>query len=259
MQNRILIFLTMFLILLLISCPVKNVTGDDGGSDGSNGGNSDYTNIPVSTIEWEADGLGFIRYYTNDINKIIGYPSGRTFWHPFEYAGSGDVYDVDLTKISGKAAYGYGLIFCIQDDVPAMGDFTATDFYALLIRVDGYYQVIKVVDSQQYRLAIDGCDANFWAVKKDIDGNNVLLAGKNVLNNIRIETTEDAGDGNDQPEFKIYFNNILAYEFEDNYTNEGTLPLFTYDAGKDKYGYMVVLGPNEDFPVEGVDVRFKHN
>jgi len=254
MQNRTYIFLAIFLILILISCPTKNVTGDDGGGDSSNGGNSDYTNIPVSTVEWLDDGLGFIRYYTNDINKIIGYPSGRTLWYPFEYTGSGDVYDVDLTKISGKAAYGYGLIFCIQDDVPPVGDFIATDFYALLIRFDGCYQVIKVVDCQQYRLAIDGCDANFWA-----SANDKLLTGKNVLNNIRIETTEDAGDGNDQPEFKIYFNNILAYEFEDNYTNEGVLPLFIYDAGKDKYGYIVTLGPNEDFPVEGVDVRFRMN
>lgn len=222
--------------------------------------------INIVTIKWEASTDGYIQFYTNDINMITS--TGATYWKPDVYTNITDnEFIADVNKISGAASYGFGAIFCIQEDKSG-GELIAKNFYAVLIRVDGYFQIIKAVKKdadppeaapKQHRLKILGNESNIWVLAKDSSGDQVLHQGKNQINRIKIKTRDL--DSNNIPEFDLYFNNLLVYSFEDNFLIDGTeaLPQFYYNTGLNKYGFIVTLSPDEDFPVTPVHVRYRHS
>lgn len=212
----------------------------------------------IVTKMWETGSDNYNQFYTNDMRLSSRW--GTSYWYPVDCSSdTGQEYTAEVNKVSGRAAYGQGVIFCIQDTPDAGGDLVAKNFYALLINTQGLYQVIKVVDRQQYCLKIEGADKNGWIKAVDPAGAFYIDRGMNKINTIKIETKDT--NTNDIPEFSIYINNNLVYEFEESYTKteDGltTFDLFKYSLGQKKYGFIVTLSPAEDFPYIPVDVRFK--
>jgi hypothetical protein len=242
--------LTVALVFFCISCPTETkqpTKGDD-----------PVVQLPeIKVIEWKPTEDGYIQFCTND--KKLRTSTGATYWYPLSFKNNpGNELIVSLNKISGRSSYGFGIIFCIQDE-PAADEFIAKNFYTILINTEGLYQIIKIVNRVPYTLTIPGADDNGWVKAINADGDSYLQLGKNVVNNIRIITKDD--NSNDIPEFEIYMNNNLVYHFEDNFTesndHKSTFDLYKYSLGKDKYGYIVTLSPVEDFPYVPIDVRFK--
>ena len=251
-------YITLFLILFFMSCSYSSSgSGGDGGD-----GNEGSTTPEISTVKWEANGED-IQFYTNDMSMLRS--NGSTYWSPRSYLSAGltaDVIEANVCKMSGMTGYGYGLIFCIQDDPPVSGAFVAKNFYCVLIRVDGFYQIIKAVwDGNpdhapiQHILQIDGSD---WkeALNMETPPVNVINKGKGANNNIRVVITDP--DNNDHPDFAIYFNGYNIHTFEDNFLDDEGVDLtqFLKSAGEYKYGFIVTLAPDESFPYVPVDVRF---
>lgn len=241
------IFFIFCFIIFIISCTTGDYEKPKKEKD-----KEEYPDI--ITIKWETGDDSWVKFYTNDIN-MTG-PNGMTYWIPKKYQGlSEDVVEVDAMKITGSDYYGYGIIFCIQDE-PDGSSFVAKSFYCVLIRVDGYYQIIKVVDKKQHILKLSSSDDKGWNYAKDSNGNLLLKKGKGVVNRIKVVITASE-DG--IVFFNIYFNGSSIYSFKDafNEDNGEVLPLFKKVDGEYKYGFIVTVSPSENFPYIPVEVRFK--
>lgn len=215
---------------------------------------------PITTVFFEditSDSDNSIIFSTNDKNMTTS--TGSTFWMPYYSSDAANDYvETVVNKISGESAYGYGVIFWIQDQYVDGEDFEIKNFYSVLIRTDGYFQIIKVVNDIQHPLKIEGSNVYNWKMPLDANNKNMLNTGKNVNNKIRVDITDADADG--YPYFMIYFNDKLAYEFEESYSMDGetVLELFQYETGEKqhKYGFIVTLSPVEFFPFVPVKVAF---
>lgn len=184
--------------------------------------------IPINTIQWKPDSSNYIQFYTND-SKLLTV-DGSSFWKWGNYYEEQMTsFETELIKVSGVNYYGYGLLFCIQDD---KGDGLTN---GLIIMIDTVRQYIigKVINNDFY-------------VIKDWTITDALISGYNIKNKIRINYL---GLNN----FEVIFNNNNSAEkkviFE--YDQEPALNLCG------RYGFIVTLSPFELFPKHGVDVRFK--
>ena len=171
-------------------------------SSGGGGGSEPVITPDIETIKWESN-EDTIQFYTNNPFEIDN-ETGATFWNPKSYKGAGlaeDMVEAIVCKMSGLTGYGYGLIFCIQDN-PDNGEFIAKNFYCVLIRTDGFFQIIKAVEHPtepdtaplQHIMDIGG-NVSGWKEALDINGDNVIDKGKGVDNIIRVEITDP--DSND--------------------------------------------------------------
>ena len=70
----------------------------------------------------------------------------------------------------------------------------AKNYYCVLIRTDGFFQIIKVVDRVQHVLMILGCNSSGWkeALNNAVPPVNLLNMGKGVNNVVRVEITDEA-------------------------------------------------------------------
>ncbi len=246
MMGKILniLLLSGILILLFFSCQLGYQAEED-----------PQTEPVINIINefWVTDDNGYIQYYTNDRSRLSD--KGRTDWSIYDIEVPCNTIEMEALKLSGAGAYGYGAVFCIQDD-------NTTDyinFYAVLINTEGYFRIVKVVDEVQHRVAIEGSDSNGWKRATDTTGNAILFTGANVSNTIRVEYMGE--NENEFPVYDIYFNNELGVTHVENFTRDGTddLNLFHGDINTDKYGFIVTLSPYEYFPYVPVDVRFRYH
>lgn len=184
--------------------------------------------IPIITVQWKPDINNYIQFYTNDTKLLTIDGSSFWKWGSF-YENQMTSFEAELIKVSGVNYYGYGLIFCIQDDA---GNGMTN---GLIVMIDTVRQYIigKVVNNDFY-------------VIKDWTITDALISGYNIKNKIKINYL---GNNN----FEVIFN--------DNNTSEKKV-IFEYDQEPGlnlcgRYGYIVTLSPYELFPKHPVDVRFK--
>ena len=219
------------LIIFLISC------GSPGGSSNPEGGQN--PDIPVEipdtvTVSWEPDDENCLQFSTNDEDYLSTNGTSGWIWGNADFSTID--FEVDCIKVSGESAYGYGLVFGLQEDTdPADGlDDTGYNFYIILINTEGSYFLGQVINK------------NCEYITENWYSHASLLRGKNISNTIRVVQTSGAGE---DPAFDIYFNGSTdPIEFVDNED-----PKF-YGG---KCGYITTLSPNENFPFVPVDVRFE--
>jgi len=194
----------LMLVLGFIAC--------DTGTDGTPG-----TDLPISTIEWETDEDGFVRFYTND---RIHYWSNH--WEFFDRSNA-TYYEIECKKISGHRDQGYGLIFGASDT-----DYF--NFYCLLIDIDGYYYIGKRIgNASEYEYApIIG-----WTKSPR------LRTGYNTLNTLKVLQSEST--------YTIFLNDFSHHTFDYESIIGSRLGYYVGvgDVGK------------ESFPNKPVDVRFR--
>ena len=206
-KNLILFFILFVFIMTAIGCGSKTKT------------------VPVSTHRWVDDGEGFIRFYTNDKQNY-----GRDFWawnntilKPTDYV------EAQVKKISGNPNYGYGIIFCLQEQEDRQ-------FYGVLIDTTGYYLYLKAAgDTWTYDLAGE----QKWYHSAN------LSTGYNTINTIKVVPSSEKPST-----FIVYFNGKEGIEFTDSSDS-------AYSGGK--FGFIATVGDakEEDFPNKPVDIRFK--
>ncbi len=192
----------------------------------------------TETILWELyqdeNETVWKQFSTND--KKMLKVKGRTFWFADEFSAR-DSFEIETFKTSGVSGYGYGAIFCIQGD--NTGD--ERNFYAILIRTNASFQIIKIVDKEQYMVELPGNDNGWNEVYEN--GSNILLSGSGVKNKIRIDYLGNIING--YAVYEIYFNDKFAVEIVEN--NTGGM-IFDGDKGRNKYGFINTLSPVEYFP-----------
>jgi hypothetical protein len=181
---------------------------------------SDPPYVP-KTINWEADVNGYLQYFTDDKTFIAPYePTGIRTW-----SFSGDTLTVTdkaqlrINKISGHNKGTFGLLICGTD--------SENNLY-IAVDVLRRYAVLKILDNQISYI-------------KDWTVSGLLKEGYNQENVI---TVENLGSY----EYRLTFNDTEECTFTDN----GVTKL---EWGK--FGSMVSVYQNEDFPLKPVDVRVK--
>jgi hypothetical protein len=173
----------------------------------------------INTIFWEPDANGYTQFYTND-SRYLGV-DGWTFWKWDDSVTQTPMQHVEtqVKKISGSSGMGYGVIFCFQD---------SNNFFMLAIDTHQNYMIGKVVAG-----ALTGIVD--WSLSSNLN------PGYDIINKVKVQKTGTHT-------FTFYFND----QQEDTFTDSNT-PFFTGG----KYGVVVSISPNEDFPDTPVDVRFK--
>ncbi len=229
------------------------------------GNNTDSTPpVPIVTYNWINDPYnpGYYQFRTND--PAMTSDKGYSYWFINNFTNtSASTYEINVFKSSGCSDYGYGIVFCIQDstDDPAdTGDNTSDrrNFYTVLVRNDGCFQILKIVNKEQYKVAIEGSDGNGWKKPVDEYNNCILNTGAGVINTIKVVYT--GKDTNNNSCYDLYFNDYpeKIFTITDGVTvtigkdnKPVTLKKFDGDQNKDKYGVIVTLAPNNNIPGVG--------
>ena len=187
------------------------------------------SDLPVKTINYLPDGLGYLQYYTNDNgNCSTSGGKGYYFVNAANYTSFHSV-ETEIIKNSGSS-YMYGVMFCYTDTY---------NYYRFLIDTDGYYDILKVVSGvpSWYNFSTKSWQANNTM---DYPKSAHVNRGFGVSNKIKVIAT---GGGN----FDLYFNGSKDASFTD----------LTFTGGKT--GFASFLGPTtyENFPNTPLDTRFK--
>jgi hypothetical protein len=205
------------LVSLLAACPVTpRPDGGDGGGDGA--AIEEHSDLFVDNPEEP----GQVVFETND-SRFWG-PYGYTLWalraapaqQPFASR------EVTVSKISGDASAGFGLVFCHYDD-PVLG---AT-------------MLIVMINTQQEYIVGEAVGSEFREIVPWTDC-TLLAGGYGGANTLAV--TADGGD------LVLAINGGEACRFRDD-----EVPL--HAGGAD--GYLVVISPQDDFPEEVVHVVFE--
>jgi hypothetical protein len=203
--------------IIFISCevnpPATYTPPEDGGTD------------PVEITDdlfVPGDEEGEVIFETN--NPRYWSDHGFTFWYLLE--GEEQPFsarEAVVSKISGNAAAGYGLVYCFRDDE----EYGAT------------FLVVMINTAREYIVA-EAAGTGFNEIIQ-WTGSEALHAGYNQHNELRLEYNNATGD------FSLYINN----QFEANFRDDEA-PV--HDSGRQ--GYIVVISPLDDFPEIPVKVRF---
>ena len=180
-------------------------------------GTSQSSRLPVSNIDWEQDGNGFIRYSTNDSQK------NNSAWWQFADNTSivdNNIYETECKKMSGSREEGYGIIFGASNK-------DNYEFYLLAINTIGKYVVWKHTQKDGYKLIKD------WAISEKI---NTGFNAANTLKAIKDKTT-----------FTVFINGSQVFQFKDS-TIKGDRLAYWVEIGSEN---------NELFPNTPVDIRFR--
>lgn len=230
MKNIMIVFMTGLLGLMIFSCsfekyevePVTTTT---------------IYQKPVEFVNWEPDASGDIRFSVNDPKLRV--KNGISFWKWGNFQSAQmDEFSLNVYKVSGRDGYGYGAIFCIQDDTNT-GDETndyGWNYLTVMIDVRGECLIGKVINKKLKYPLIQG-----WKENKNIS------KGYNVKNRIQIRYL-----GTNQ--FKLNFNDQTSDEVIFQYNQEAGEPLFNLNG---RCGYIVTIAPDEDFPNIPVNTGFK--
>jgi hypothetical protein len=208
--------------LFMISC----------GGGASGGGNDDPEDSPgnftlVSDLFNETvNGLVTTTTFTINDEKYWSI-NGYTLWTVWGDESPSDAFaerTVTLHKSDGDKDAGYGFVIC-----QGLRDGYGNTMLTIMINVDGYYTIGKVVDAKYEPL--------FKWTKS-----GYIHQGFGVDNTIRV--AYDSGSRL----FSLYINGFFIQTFKDE-----DVPVHT--GGKN--GYLVVISPQDTFPAEYVDVEFK--
>ncbi len=172
------------------------------------------------------EGTGKIVFTTNETKYLSS--NGYTLWQIT--ATSNDLsyipVKVNITKESGVASTGYGVIFCEQENVDDKGE-KHNYFMTVLINTEQQYIIGKV------------CDGVFTTVNQWTKS-TYLKNGYGFSNQVQVTHNEGV--------FTLYFNGMKETEFVDSVS-----PVLT--GGNN--GYAVVVSPYENFPDTYLKVIFE--
>lgn len=171
---------------------------------------------------WSVDENGYSRFYTK---KPAHYNYFFMQWNNVIERTPMDIVETTVKKMSGSDLWGYGVVFCFQDE---------DNFYRLLINNKGWYEVSKTVNGKwTYDLVNND---GYWEVSQHLN------TGYNVENKIKVKYNNDST-------FTIFFNDQEVTTFTDDSLTGG------------KFGFCAQVGRAEDenFPTYPVDVRFKQH
>ena len=146
-----------------------------------------------------------------------------------------DVFDVTVSKESGKNGYGYGVIFCVQENT--------YNFLTVLIDNSGEYCICKCTGPDENGL-LDYSYIQGWASCNDIS------KGQGVINDIQITYM---GNNNGIVTFNLVFNKNFSIPPITFTYDTSQIPVFIMTA---RYGYIVTLAPDEDFPNTPVITKY---
>jgi len=165
---------------------------------------------------------GTMRFKTNDPDYYTNH--GATAWYinSEQAATEFTSREVALTKFSGNAGAGFGLICGYRID-PVYG----ATMLVLLINTEREYYIAEITENLIETIVP-------W--KESL----LLSRGYNQHNVVRLEYTAK--------QFTLYFNGQLETEFRDD-----AEPF--HDSGKN--GYMAVISPLDDFPAIPVEIQFE--
>ena len=222
MKNPFPIILLAALLPLLSGCPVT--PGSDSGP--AVGGNDGEVLQVDNLFAADPDSPGRFIFQTND--PAWWGPYGYTLWalqgaplSPFVSR------QVQVNKVSGDGAAGYGIVFCHYDT----GDPTI-----------GETMLIAMIDTQREFIVGEVTGASFAEIVPWTES-GYLGMGYDHANVLKI--TYDAGE----KEFALFLNGGLAACFRDD-----SAPF--HDAGGGN-GYIVVISPHDNFPHDSVHVIFQ--
>ncbi len=170
-----------------------------------------------TTIDWAADGTGFIQYSTNDTGFLN---MAFVKLYPDTAETPMTTVTVSCKKISGAATTGYGVVFCAQD---------ASNYYRVMIHTNGRYRVMKTIGGVD-QLGTDWTDTSY------------LATGYDAVNQISI--TKASGSN-----FQISFNGTQVYTYTD--------PAASFSGGQAGFFVYIGDGQTEYLAYNPVDVRFQ--
>lgn len=211
----------VLLIALSVSCELSTGSGEDASNPENNGAAEEVSNLFVST------GTGSeieVVFQCNNTDYWTKY--GYTLWGltgTGSSSGSFVTRTVKVSKVSGNVDAGYGIVLCHGEN--SDGDIT---MFTIMINETGYYTIGKVINARYVSI-------KSWAYS----------AG--LLKDGAINTISVAFDSSSS-EFVLTLNGAETCRFsdEDNVVN-----------ANGSNGYIVVISPQDTFPADTVEVRFK--
>ncbi|HUW42517.1 MAG TPA: hypothetical protein VMV90_16045 [Rectinemataceae bacterium] len=209
------------MLLVLAGCPSPVGAGSSESANGSAGG----TLAEASSLFVPDAQTGSYDFSTND--SAYWGPNGYTLWTLSSSQTPFAQRDVVLTKTSGNAYAGYGIVFCEYDSGDAAHDET---MLVVMINTQAQYSV-GVATGSSYT----AYTSSTWL------SSNYLAKGLGMANEVKV--TRDASGL-----FTLYLNGVEVMSFRD-----GRTPLQM--GGGD--GYLAVISPQDSFPQTPVTIIYK--
>lgn len=214
------IIIGSILFVILVSCELTPF------EEGSNPVKPEKTIVEEDSTLFEADEQHKIfTFETNDTKYLTS--NGYTLWTvPNINTGEGfSSLSVKVTKESGRAEAGFGLVFCEQsiDDKSFM--------LTVLINTNGMYAIGKV------------CDGVFSHINNGWLKSDYIYSGLGVSNDISISFN----DNNKNFILKINSYEIATFAIDEKIIFKNS-----------KSGFAVVIANNESFPSKPVRVLFEN-
>lgn len=175
--------------------------------------------IPFTTVLWEEDTEGFVRFYTDDPDNYC-----RCFftWYEEYFQPEMSQFEIQVKRLCGFGSSGYGMIFCVQDE---------NNFYVLLVNAMGYFAVYELYDGA-------------WIEKIQWQkAFYTLVEGYNVVNTLKIVYYSPSN------RFEVEINGRHVWDFYDDSFSGGYFGCFVEIRGQGE----------DNFYNNPVDVRFKMN
>jgi len=208
------------LLFVLTGCPSPVGEGPNTNTNSSSGGTvAKVTSLFVPNAQTNS-----YDFSTND--SAYWGTNGFTLWSLSSSQTLFAQRDVLLTKTSGNAYAGYGIVFCEYDSSDAAHDET---MLVVMINTQGQYSVGEATGS-----TYTAYTSSTWV------SSNYLNKGT-MTNEVKV-TRDSSGL------FTLYLNDNQAMTFHD-----GRTPLQT--GGGD--GYLAVVSPQDSFPQIPVTINFK--
>jgi hypothetical protein len=205
-------------LVLLAGCPVTPVPEPDAKTDD---GSSGVAQVDTLFVETATDSGQFV-FTTNDTAYWGEY--GYTLWTlkgaavtPFASR------KVELSKMSGNASAGYGVVFCSYDTG------------------SGETMLVVMINTQKEYIVGEVTGASFTEIIPWTESAS-LVAGYNVKNTVSLSYDAAKGD------FSLSLTDGAAVTFRDD--------VEPYHDSGGRNGYMVVISPLDDFPDTPVHVIF---
>jgi hypothetical protein len=205
-------------IFLAASCKLTSTPSDSTENNGT-------TNEENSSLFKQKDDGSYV-FTTNDTKYIS--KNGYTLWTIIRKIASTESFSgftTTLVKSQGNTGYGFGVIF--NENTDSKGN---SSMIAVMIRTTGDYAIGKIENGLY-------SDIQYWTQNKYI---KTGLGSKNSIT-IRKDAASD--------EYAVTFNGDSDSTVK--FSDTGS---YIYSNGN--RGYVVVLAPNENFPVNRVAVSF---
>ena len=219
--NVLFVLLILAAILFVFGCP-----NQDTQEDPTNPGGGEEQPVYI-TKKFVSLTDGYVQFYTDDPSYAS---TGKTFWLSGDISQDTNTYNVEIEtkKVTGNQYAGYGLIFCVQDNV--------NNFLMVQINTQGKYMIGKVTDK----------------VSKTIQGwgeSDLLKQNLNTTNTIKVKYNTGTG------KFGLYINDDNdgdEDELECEFIDSDTSP---YLSGK--WGFIAEVSPLDALPYVPVEIVFK--